>query len=311
MKSTAEARMLRAYVALVGLWVGDAYGSFFEAAPFGSAQPYLDGRKQLLREWRYTDDTNMALSIYRLLNQEGAIDQDLLVGEFVLRYDDRRGYGLGSRKLLSQIRAGAPWREASTALFNGGSYGNGAGMRIAPLGAYFADDLDQCVRQARLACEVTHAHHEGIAGGIAIAVAAALACRYREQGERPTRAAFISAVLEHVPAGEIFIGLERARDLPLGFDHLKHAVQALTTMNRGWETAQDCIPLVLWIAGEALDNYRLAIEQALLAGGDTDTNAAMVGGIVASFAGEDSVPLAWRSQVEPMPRWAFEKPSST
>jgi ADP-ribosylglycohydrolase len=306
MDSTAEARLARAYVALVGLWVGDAYGSFFESGPFGAAQPYLDGRMQLLGEWPYTDDTNMAMSIYRLLHQHGEINQDLLAWEFADRYEESRNYGLGSRKLLAQISAGTPWREASMNLFNGGSYGNGGAMRVAPLGAYFADDLPLCIEQARLTCEITHAHVEGIAGGIAVAVATALACHYREQGERPSRRAFIDAVLPYVPAGEISIGLERARDLPLGFDHLKSAVQALTTLGRGWETAQDCVPLVLWCAGEALDNYPLAIEQILLAGGDTDTNAAMVGGIAASFLGEAAVPLKWRSRVEAMPRWAFE-----
>lgn len=42
-------------------------------------------------------------------------------------------------------------------------------MRVAPLGAYFADDLDTVVKQSRLSAEVTHAHPEGIAGGVVAA----------------------------------------------------------------------------------------------------------------------------------------------
>lgn len=50
-------------------------------------------------------------------------------------------------------------------LFYGqGSYGNGAAMRVAPLGAYFADDLALATQQARLSAEVTHAHAEGLIG---------------------------------------------------------------------------------------------------------------------------------------------------
>ncbi len=42
---------------------------------------------------------------------------------------------------LLTMRAGAPWREAAQAVFGGsGSYGNGAAMRAAPLGAALADE---------------------------------------------------------------------------------------------------------------------------------------------------------------------------
>ncbi len=48
-------------------------------------------------------------------------------------------------------------------------------MRVAPLGAYFADDLPCLVTEARASAEITHAHPEGQAGAIAVAVAAAWA----------------------------------------------------------------------------------------------------------------------------------------
>jgi ADP-ribosylglycohydrolase len=49
--------------------------------------------------------------------------------------------------------------------------GNGGAMRVAPLGADFADDLDELVRQAPASAEVTHAHPEGQAGAIAMTIA--------------------------------------------------------------------------------------------------------------------------------------------
>lgn len=55
-----------------------------------------------------------------------------------------------------------------------GSMGNGAAMRVAPIGAYFADDLDKVLSHARASAEVTHGHREGIAGAMATAVASAL-----------------------------------------------------------------------------------------------------------------------------------------
>src|SRR5687767_1784886 len=186
MDSSANARLERAHTALVGLWVGDSLGGFFEGSSFGAARRFFDGRQQLPVPWSYTDDTNMALSIYSGLRQYGEIDQDWLAQDFARHFERKRGYGLGARGLLKHIQEGANWREASHALFDGGSFGNGGAMRAAPLGAYFADDLTQCVEQARRAAEITHAHPEGIAGGIAVAVAAAFACRYREEESRPS-----------------------------------------------------------------------------------------------------------------------------
>ncbi len=52
--------------------------------------------------------------------------------------------------------------------------GNGAAMRVAPIGAYFADDLDKVLYYAQASAEVTHAHIEGIVGAMAVAVASAL-----------------------------------------------------------------------------------------------------------------------------------------
>jgi ADP-ribosylglycohydrolase len=53
--------------------------------------------------------------------------------------------------LLPKLASGANFQVEAPALFGGqGSFGNGAAMRVAPLGAYFADDLAQVVAQARL-----------------------------------------------------------------------------------------------------------------------------------------------------------------
>ena len=59
-------------------------------------------------------------------------------------------------------------------MFEGqGSFGNGAAMRVAPVGAYFAGDIGAVVEQAARSSVITHTHDEAIAGSIAVAVAAA------------------------------------------------------------------------------------------------------------------------------------------
>src|SRR4029077_6405648 len=108
--------------------------------------------------------------------------QDALAQRFAERFGEEpdRGYGKMARIILRSLLRGDDWRRASAAAFGGtGSMGNGAAMRVAPLGAWFADDLGRVVTEARARAEVTHAHAEGQAGAIAVALAAAFAWRQR------------------------------------------------------------------------------------------------------------------------------------
>ena len=166
----------RAWLSLEGLSVGDAFGERFFGVDEHVAT--LVERRAIPggRTWRYTDDTEMALSIVEQLARAGSVDQDELANAFARRMDPARGYGAGAYRILTHVREGGDWRRASRGNFRGdGPFGNGAAMRVAPLGAFFADDVERCADEARLSAEVTHSHEEGIAGAIAVAVAAALA----------------------------------------------------------------------------------------------------------------------------------------
>lgn len=297
---TQDERLQRARVALEGLSVGDAFGGFFE---FNAAMVRLiEGRKLPPIPWHYTDDTNMALSVYQILRQHDQIDQDALAASFAEHFDPMRGYGVGVRTMISRMSQGEAWRDVAQDMFWGeGSFGNGGAMRIAPLGAYYADDIDRVVEQTILATEVTHTHAEGIAGAVAVAVATAYAWRLRDA--KPLRPDFIGQVLTHVPPGEVYEGIQLARDLPA---ETSVSEAAVTLGNGSRVSAQDTVPLVLWCAGEHLANYEEAIWHAASALGDVDTTCAMVGGIVAVSAGVDSIPLDWMRHRERLPEWAFE-----
>ena len=67
----------------------------------------------------------------------------------------------------------------------------------------------------------------------------------------------------------------------------------------------DTVPFCLWCAGEQLDRYDEALWLTASAGGDIDTNCAIVGGIVANYVGEEGIPLNWRAGREPLPAWAL------
>src|SRR5499427_6306156 len=94
-------------------------------------------------------------------------------------------------------------------LFKGsGSFGNGAAMRVAPIGAFFADDLDTLIKQAELSAMITHSHPEGIAGAIAVALATALAWRHKSSAVSP--ADFLQQICERVPMSEVHLRIAKA-----------------------------------------------------------------------------------------------------
>jgi ADP-ribosylglycohydrolase len=294
-----DERLQRARWALEGVSVGDAYGNHH-----GNNQ-----RKRLAEIWEFSDDTDMALSIVSNLRLYGEIRQNELAQSFAARWEGWRGYGQGVTRLLKSIRRGTPWNEAATSMFDGkGSYGNGAAMRVAPLGAYYADDLARVVDQAHQSAVVTHAHPEGTAGAIAVAVAAALAYQLRNRKLIPSRRDFLDLVLLHVPQTEVRQKIEVARDLAPDTT----VQDAAAVLGNGRPVlAQLTVPFTLWMAGGYLVDYKAAIERTASARGDVDTNCAIVGGIVAMFTGIEGIPTDWLRRREPLPSWPFENELST
>ena len=269
-----DARLALARDSLAGLSVGDALGSQF----FVPGRRPRPGRRSaapaaLAVDRRHRDGL---LGAGRP-RHPGDVDRDRLALAFAERCEPYRGYGPGAVTILRLIRTGTPWPVAAASAFDGqGSCGNGAAMRVAPLGACYRR-LDQPAppAQARASAEVTHAHPEGIAGAVAVAVAASLAARARLDGHRPA----------HGPAARR--GRRRARPGRRGAPGLRRAAgllgrplaEAVAALGNGSRvTAQDTVAFTLWVAATHLDDYPAAIRACVEAGGDVDTTAAIVGG---------------------------------
>lgn len=291
-------RMARARLSLDGLSVGDAFGErFFTPA----TRRHLDDQEPFLPPgpWLYSDDTEMALGILEVLDRHGAIDQNDLARTFGRRWkiEPRRGYGPGAYRLLSSLAEGGIWQLESKALFSGmGSFGNGSAMRVAPLGAYFADDYTTVVTEATKSAEVSHRHHEGIAGGIAIAVAAAFAWQNHDRlNDSAERKKLFDVVLDHTPASDTRDGMERAR----GIDLTVESRSAAGWLGNGTKvTCQDTVPFCVWQMAAHFTDYTRAIWETIRCGGDIDTNAAIVGGVVALATGREGIPAEWVARRE-------------
>jgi ADP-ribosylglycohydrolase len=283
---------------LRGLALGDAFGGtwFFRPA---EEMEWLQSERLVPRgPWPWTDDTAMGLSLYRMLLDHGAVDQDRLARDFAVAYaaDPHRNYGASMHDVLAAIGAGEPWPSVTASQFGGqGSWGNGAAMRVAPLGAYFADDLDAVVEQATRSAQVTHAHPEAAAGAVAVAVAAALAVR----GVRA--ADLIDGVVARTPDGDVASRLRRISGIP--FTTSAKSVAAAVGCG-ALISAPDTVPYAIWCAARHLDDLVETLWTTASAGGDIDTTCAIAGGIVAARTGLDRVPDEWLLAREVLPDWA-------
>lgn len=287
-------RLDRALTSLRGLSVGDALGSqFFVPANY----PLLKRRALPPGPWPWTDDTEMACSVVAVLAAHHRIDQDALARSFAEHHDFDRGYGPAVNRLLRLVREGHEWRELAAGLFNGqGSWGNGAAMRIAPLGAWYADDPEQATHQAEISAYTTHQHREAVAGAMAVAAAAALAAG---PGGPPSPGALLDGVLALVPKTAVSAGLRRARDM---LDYADASTVAAVLGCGRRTSAHDTVPFALWSAARALGDYETAFWTTAQVGGDVDTTCAIVGGVLA--AGKAGTPPPeWLERAETLPDW--------
>ena len=290
-----EDRIKYAKRALDGIALGDCFGQTFFVKDEVAYQRIRE-RKILEEAWYFTDDTVMGIGIYRILEKYGEINQDKLAEIFARNYllDWHRGYGGTAHSILREIGEGADWREVASKVFNGmGSMGNGAAMRAAPIGAYFADDLDKVMYEARKSAEVTHSHIEGIVGALAIAAAAALiwnkkAGEYFKDGKD-----FLYDIAQMLPESDtkykILSAASIKRESKIEF--------VVSVLGNGVKlTAQDTVPFCLWCVAYYYESLEEALWKAVSALGDRDTICAIVGGIVSLY--ENKVPRKWLDYME-------------
>ncbi|MFG2600970.1 ADP-ribosylglycohydrolase family protein [Streptomyces sp. NPDC048462] len=292
--TTVEADPVAARRSLEALALGDAFGERWFPLFRAPRQAYNEVRARRTPPepvWNWTDDTALARALHQVLDECGEVEQDRLALSFALAFDaDRaRGYGHGMHMLLPQLLTSpGDWRTLAPGLFEGGSFGNGAAMRVAPLGARFHRDVGHAAGQAARQAEVTHAHPEGIAGAVAVAVAAALAVR----GEFT-----LDEVVARTPAGSVREGLARAAGLPFDTEPWR-AADLLGNGSR--IRADDTVPFALWTAARHRDDLEAALWATAEGFGDVDTTCAITGGVVGAAVGVGGVPDEWLRRREPL-----------
>lgn len=277
---------------LEGLSVGDAFGQRFFVRDDVLATALKLRRVPSNPPWTWTDDTAMALSLVETLNEHTTVDADDYAKRLGRRYLSQpgRGYGAGAHEVLEQLARGVHWETAAKSLFEGaGSKGNGAAMRVAPLGAYFATEpLSRVVEEAFRSAAVTHAHAEGQAGAVAVALTAAGLAKNESRG------IIWANLLARTPRGATRDGIEAASRI--GFD--QPSTHAAAKLGAGEKVlSEDTVPFSIWCALKHHDDFIEAMWATVNGRGDRDTTCAIVGGLVGI---QTPPPAEWINAREPL-----------
>ncbi|MGH8907878.1 MAG: ADP-ribosylglycohydrolase family protein [Egibacteraceae bacterium] len=281
--------------ALLGTFVGDAMGAPWEGrspTPPGAGELRIDD--SLARgELRYTDDTQMALALAEHLCVDPQVEPESLARTFLEHFEPDRGYGSGTRQIVARWREGMPAARAATADFPEGSLGNGAAMRVAPVGVLWAHDPIRLAEVALRSAALTHAHPVGIDGAVVQARAVGLAVVRGRFG--PDELAELAA---SAATPELREGLADARRLC--DDPPEQPVEVAVELGTS-PVAHRSVPAALWLAASS-DSFAEAVMGALELGGDMDTIAAMAGAVLGAAGGLDVIPKEWLDLLEDGPR---------
>lgn len=293
----------RAVGVLLGTAAGDALGAGYEFGPplsderpvamiGGGIGPFAPG------EW--TDDTSMAIAIAEVAASGADLLDEAALDRIVERWHGWAGtakdVGIQTRSVLSaSSRAGVGARTARAAAVEhheqtGRSGGNGSLMRTAPVALAYLHDEARLVQATRVIGELTHFDPE--AGDACVLWCAAIRHAVLT-GHLDARIGLGHIDIERRSLWEERLAVaEQSR--PSDFDRngwVVHALQGAWSAISTTPVPEDDPAAQVFGA----DHLRLALEAAVRGGHDTDTVAAIAGGLLGAAYGASAVPATWRT----------------
>lgn len=226
---------------MLGAIVGDIIGSVYEFQNTDSMD------FEMFTQWStFTDDSVMTLAIAKWLMEDEEHTRQHLI---------RCMQALGRRYPGAGYGGDFGWwlRQENPQPYN--SWGNGAGMRVSPVGLY-AKTLDEALELAKITASVSHNHPEGIKGAQAIAASVFLCKEGKSKQE----------IMDYVENS---------------FGYNLHRTIAEIRPRYGFDVScQGSVPesIIAFLEGNSFEEV---IRLAISLGGDSDTIGCMAGAIAA------------------------------
>jgi poly(ADP-ribose) glycohydrolase ARH3 len=278
---------------MFGCALGDAIGELAFAYGERGQLVSVVGKMQVLQ---YTDDTAMAIGLAESIAEKRTIDPQHLGDTFLRNFlkEPWRGYASGPPTIFRMVRSsGMSYTEAAKSLFLGeGSLGNGAAMRIAPVGLFFHGSED-LYNWAGLSAQVTHAHPVGMDGAAIQAMAVAKAVGM--DPDAPFSAQdFIEGLISFSRTKEMKEKLVMVGNLIMAGIGPEKAADRL-----GREVSVDkSLPFALYSFLRHPKSFEECLWCAVLHGGDRDTLGAMACSVSGAYLGIEALPDKWLGKVE-------------
>jgi ADP-ribosyl-[dinitrogen reductase] hydrolase len=272
---------------LVGLGAGDALGAGYEFGPAFDGPVEMKGGGPFgweVGEW--TDDTQMAICIAENL-AGGRLDLGSLGDRFIEWSTECKDIGNQTRAVLSRASDGATLLDVAAAHHvnhPNHSAGNGSLMRTGPVALAYLGDNAATAQAAADISSLTHADPLAKEACVLWSIAIAEAI---DTGEIPDiRAGLAFLPSNRRPIWESIITAAETKN-PLTFNPNGFVV---TAFQAAWSSiVQTPLP------DRRADHLRLVLENTVRIGHDTDTTAAIAGGMLGAIYGVSAIPLGWKA----------------
>ncbi len=270
---------------LVGTAVGDALGLPVENLParriarlFGRVTRY----RFLGATGFVSDDTEQSAFVADSLIRAGAGDPDRGARAFAWRLRGWAlrapfGVGLATLRACAKLLLGFPPARSGVR-----SAGNGAAMRSAILGAYFAGEPRWRAAWSEAIARVTHTDPRAVQGAGYVAALAAQAAQ--APSDRPPD--LLAAAQGVVEDASLLRAIEEAKGLAEAGAPTEEAAAALGVTGFVLHT----VPFAAYVHARWGGDARRAMEEAVNAGGDADTIGAIVGALAGARHGLSGLP---------------------
>jgi ADP-ribosylglycohydrolase len=282
--------------AILGCFLDDAFGAGFEGMSPDEAISRLSTLSQRFPR-TYTDDTDMTLALTESIIESGKVDPEDMARKFSQSCDLTRGYGIGTIQAVLALRAGAAWHQVSRVVFEKGSFGNGAAMRVSPVGLFFHHNFEALRKAAMDQANITHTHPLGQWGAVMQASCVGLAL-LQDPKKSLKKEEIIIELREILWPGPVEYqrALNEIENI-FALGKKTEAKEIVRRLGNGIE-AHRSVPSASYVAMAYSPDFQDAIRAAISLGGDTDTIAGMVGAIVGAHVGERGLPEEWIEQLE-------------
>ena len=281
---------------LIGSALGDAIGQLAFRIKYDKPEENLQERAREQEKLVYTDDTAMAIGLAESLWHNGRLIEQSLGDTFAKNYDLEpwRGYAMGPPAIFYQVKhEGLSYRQAASQLFNGtGSMGNGAAMRIAPVGVFFHDAQD-LYDQVAVSAIVTHTHPVGVDGAAVLAMAIARSVTL-DPAQKFPQVQLLEELIAFARTPELQGKMTLVRQLLAD----KAAPQQALKLLGSSTLAHESVPYAIYAFLANPKSYQQCLYSAVIHGGDRDTLGAMAGAISGAYLGITAIPQEWQAKLE-------------